>query len=100
MLLNDILELTEGNSGIFTGRILEKIKDSLEIDQYVVLEILNKLVNIKNQSNWLGERTSDIIFDIISTLKNKVISQQSKLIIRQIIEAMWNRGYHIFSELE
>ncbi len=100
MLLNDILELTEGSSGIFTGKILDKIKDSLEIDNSVVLEILNKLVSSKNQSIWLYERTSDVLFDIISTLKNKGISQQSKLIIKRIIEEMWKRGYHIFSELE
>ncbi len=98
ILLNDILELTEGNSGIFTRKILKKIKESLEIDHSIVLEILNKLVSSKNQSIWLNERTSDMIFDIISTLKNKEISQQSELIIKRIVEAMWNRGFHKFSD--
>ncbi len=100
LLLNDILELTKGNSGIFTDEILGKIKESLEIDHSIVLEILNKLVSSKNQSIWLNERTSDMIFDIISTLKNKEISQQSELIIKRIVEAMWNRGFHKFSDFE
>ncbi len=100
ILLNNILELTEGNSGIFTMKILEKIKESIEIDHSVVLEILNKLVSSKNQTIWLDERTSEIIFDIISILKIRGSSLQSKLVIKKIIEAMWKRGYHIFSELE
>ena len=100
ILLNDILELTKGNSGIFTDKILGKIKESLEIDHSIVLEILNKLVSSKNQSIWLNERTSDTIFDIISILKNKEISQQSELIITRIAEDMWNRGFHKFSDFE
>ena len=98
MLLNDILELTDGNSGIFTANILEKVKESIEIDHTMILEILNKLASSKNQSIWLNERTSDMIIDIISTLKNKEISQQSELIIERINEAMWNRGFHKFSD--
>jgi len=98
MLLNDILELTDGNSGIFTANILEKVKESIEIDHTMILEILNKLASSKNQSIWLNERTSDMIIDIISTLKNKEISQQSELIINRIVEVMWNRGFHKFSD--
>lgn len=69
-----ILFLNRFHFQIFTVKILEKIKESLEIDHSMVLEILNKLVSSKNQSIWLDERTSDMIIDIISTLKNKEIS--------------------------
>jgi len=44
----------------------------------------------------IDERNSDVIFDIIGALKDKAISQQSKLIITRINEAMWNRGFHKF----
>jgi len=39
-----------------------------------------------------------MIFDIISTLKKKEISQQSELIIKRIVGAMWKRGFYKFSD--
>lgn len=96
-LLNDIFKLTKGSIGIFTNQILEMIRNSLELDITLILEILHKLAASHNQSIWLDDRTASIIFDIVTIFKDRELSQPSALLVKRINEEMWNRGYHLFS---
>jgi len=96
-LLNDILKLTKGNIGIFTSNILDIIRNILEIDTTLILEILHKLVVSDNQSIWLDNRMASMIFDMVNTVTNKELSQPSALLVKRINEEMWKRGYHQFS---
>lgn len=96
-LLNQVLELSDGNLGSSTIFIFDILKKYIELNPKSVLNVVEKLL-IGNVSTWLFEKSVNDIIEIVKLVNEKYNLQEFVKEITKIEELMTEKGFYELHE--
>lgn len=98
-LLNEVLDLTEGNLGNTTNFIFDLLKKYIEINPKNILNVVAKLLK-GEVSSWLFQNNVNDIIGIIKLVNERYDIQDFKSEVKIIGELLTDKGYHEIYDLE